>query len=316
MMRKFLLPLLLAFGALIAHAQPSADPAYPSRPITVVLGTVPGGSAEAEARHFFGHITANTGAQFVLVHKPGAGGTIGADFVAKAKPDGYTLLLADGNFTSAPGLLKTLPYDSAADFAPVTILFRLPTVLLVNAELPFGTAREYFAYAKANPGKINYASVSAGQRLNGVLLHRNAGVDVTIVDYKGTGAMLPDLLAGRVQATSLSPQSGLPHVKSGKLKVLGISSAARSKLMPELTPLADQGAKGYDYSSFVGILAPAGTPQVIVDKLNGWFAAAGQDPAIRRRMEGQLTEFSGYSPRQSADYLNTEIQTWRSVATQ
>ncbi len=313
-MKKLLFCLAIPAHVCSVLAQPAGGGAYPSQPITVISPAPAGSGAETELRQFLVRVTAATGPQFVVIQKPGAGGTIAANFVARAKPDGYTLLLVQGDFPAAPALYDTLPFNPVKDFAPVTILVRRPAVLLVNSSLPFKTAGEYFAYAKANPGKLNFAAVSAGTRLNAIALNRAAGIETAVIDYKGTSEAMRDLLTGRVDVTVLTPLVTTAHVKSGKLTVLGIATAGRSPLMPGIPTLAEQGAPGYTYASWVGLLAPADTPPAILDKLQGWFAAAGLDPALREKAKSEIVEVLTSTPKQATDYINAEMQHWRSVA--
>lgn len=304
--------MVAALACTAGWAQAPAD--YPSRPITIVAPTVPGGGAESELRLYLQRVTETTGIQFVIIHKPGAGGTIAADFVAKSKPDGYTLLIGEGNLTSAPVLLKSLPFDPMRDFAPVTILSRRNTMLLVKESLAAKNAREYFAYAKAHPGKVNFASVSAGNRLAAELLHKLADVKVTIVDYKGTAEAMVDLLAGRVDGVLLSPQASIQHVRAGKLKALGMGTAERSKHFPDLMTIAEQGAPGYRYYSWVGLIAPAGTPTAVLDKLHRELALAAQEPGLRKRLEADAVDILASTPKEASEFVRSEMELWRSAA--
>ncbi len=311
----------LCFSALVfiwpvlAFSQAGGD-AYPAKTVTIINAAVPGGSTEAEMRLYTQKISDSTGRPFVIDFKPGAGGTIGVAYVAKSAPDGYTLLLADGNFTSAPAFYKELPYDAARDFASISLISKRPTVLMIHPSLPIKTATEYFAFARANPGKLNFGTVGAGSttHMNGAWMHSAAKVMVTFVHYKGTGAMMPDLLAGRIHATAITFLSSLPHIKAEKMRALGITTSERSKLWPELPTVEEQGAPGYDYSSWIGIVAPAKTPTPIIEKLNAELAKATQDPGINKKLTSEFVQIVASTPDQASRFFREDVDRWRRMA--
>ncbi len=309
MLKTILATTVTAFAASLASAQ-SADN-YPSRPITVVVAAVPGGSVETEMRQYLLRMSKSMGQEFVILHKPGAGGAIGNDFVAKAKPDGYTLMAAEANLTTPPDAGQVLPYDPVKDFAPVSVISRRPAVLMVHPSVPVNTGKEYFEYARANPGKLNFGAVSATTRFNGEWMNKAAGVNIQIVDYKGTGQMMPDLLSGRIQSTAITFLSSMPHIRAGKMKALAITSQERSKLLPDLPTVAESGATGYAYVGWLGMLAPQGTPAAIVDKLNAELRKAAQDPALRSKLEEEFVEIMTSSPAQAATFIKDEIEAKR-----
>lgn len=306
---------LLFAWPLLVFAQAGGD-AYPAKMVTIINAAVPGGSTEAEMRLYAQKLGDYTGRPFVIDFKPGAGGTIGIAYVARSTPDGYTLLLADGNFTSAPAFYKELPYDSARDFAPISLISKRPTVLMIHPSLPIKTATEYFAFARANPGKINFGTVGAGSttHMNGAWMHSAGKVTVTFVHYKGTGAMMPDLLAGRIHATAITFLSSLPHIKAEKMRALGISTSERSKLWPELPTVEEQGAPGYDYSSWIGIVAPAKTPPAVIEKLNVEFARATRDSEINRKLTSEFVQIVASTPDQASRFFREDIDRWRRMA--
>ena len=295
-----------------ALAQMDADK-FPQRPVVVVMDTVPGGSTETEMRFYLQKITETTGAKFVVDHKPGAGGTIAATYVAKAKPDGYTLLVASGNFTTAPILYETLPFDPIKDLPPIMVLTRKPTVLMVHPSFPASNGKEFFAYAKANPDKVNLGSSGNTTVFNVTWMQKAAGVSIAIVAYKGTGEMIPDLLSGRIQGTAITFLSSIPYIKSGRMKALGISTAKRSPLWPDLPTMAEQGAPGYDYATWTGLVAPAGTPAPIISKLHDMFAMSTQDPALRKRLEDEFCDIVASSPEEATAFVKKEIARWREL---
>lgn len=304
--------LALSASASIASAQTEVD-AYPSRPVTIVIPSTPGGSAEAVLRQFLQRVSQTFVQQSIVLHRPGAGGTIGADLVAKAKPDGYTLVLGAGNFGAAPVLFKNLSYDPIKSFEPISILSTRNILLAATPTLPVNNAREYFDYARANPGKVSFGVVSNDGRLSAAHMHKLAKVNVVLIDYKGTSEMLQDLLAGRLHATIITFNSLMPLVNAKKVKPLGTASAQRSKLSPDLATISEQGAPGYQFESWVGILAPAGTPKAIVDKLSAEFAKAGQDKSLREKFEGDFMEVLAGSPEQAAAFMKAEVERWKAM---
>lgn len=277
--------LLSASGTLPAWA---GD--YPDRVVKFVVPFPPGGPTDALARHLAEGLRARFPAGVVVDNKAGAGGNLGAEAVAKADPDGYTILFGtSGPLAINKSLYSKLPYDPLTSFAPVIYVGSLPNVLVVNANLPVKTLPELIAYAKANPGKLSYASSGNGasSHLAGVLFNKMAGTQILHVPYKGTGPALNDLLGGHVQMTFTDVLTALPHIQAGKLRALGVTSAERSNVLPDVPTIAEQGLPGFDVSVFFGIVAPKGTPADVVGKLNAAFASALNDPAIRSAFTGQ-----------------------------
>lgn len=311
---NFILAMLAACAGGVASAQ-TGSASYPSRFVTVVAPTLSGGSADTVLRQFLTPVSQSLGQQFVVVYKPGAGGTIGAEFVARSKPDGYTLVLGEGNFSAAVAMYKDLSYDPGKDFVPVSVLVNRAILLSATPSLPVSNGKEYFEYARANPGKINFGVVSTNGELSLAAMHKLANARVEIISYKGTSEMMPDLLTGRIQATAITMQSTIGFVRAGKLKALGIASAERSKLDPNLPTIAEQGAPGYTYSSWVGVLAPAGTPKPIIDKLNAAFYAAAQNPELRQKYEKDFVDVLAGSPEQAAAFVQSDVDSWRSMRT-
>lgn len=304
---------VLATAVVQAALAQTGGNAYPSRIITVIAPTLSGGSADTVLRQFIGPVSQTLGQQLVVVYKPGAGGTIGAEFVARSKPDGYTLVLGEGNFAAAVAMYKDLSYDPGKDFVPVSVLVNRAIMLSATPSLPVSNGKEYFEYARANPGKINFGVVSTNGELSLAAMHRLANARVEIVSYKGTAEMMPDLLTGRIHATAITMQSTIGFVRAGKLKALGIASAERSKLEPNLPTIAEQGVPGYTYTSWVGILAPAGTPKPIIDKLNAAFYAAAQNPELRQRYEKDFVDVLAGSPEQAAAFVQSDVDSWKSM---
>ncbi|MBX3622780.1 MAG: tripartite tricarboxylate transporter substrate binding protein [Rhizobacter sp.] len=305
----------LALGLLTAggvHAQ-----AYPTRVVSLVVPYAPGGPTDAMARMLANALTPQLGQSVIVENKSGAGANIGAEAVARAEADGHTLLFG----TSAPlginlYLYPKLNYDPFKSFTPVIQIGYLPNVLVVHPSVPAKNMQELIAYAKANPGKLSFASSGNGasSHLAGVMFNMMAGTDITHVPYRGTGPALNDLLGGQVTMSFTDVLTALPHIQAGKLRVLGVTSSRRSRALPKVPTLAEQGLKDFDASVFFGIVAPAGTPQPVVAKLNAAFTAVLQSPEVRSRLEQQGLEHpADYTPGQLVAYMHKEAERWREV---
>ena len=304
-----------AFISAAAHAQGAAD-SYPAKPVQIVLPFAPGGSSEVEGRLFAQKLTESTGRTFVLDYRPGASGVIAMTYLTKAAPDGYTILMGSGGIIgTTPALRQDLPYDPIRDVAAVTLLYKRPTVLLVHPGLPVKNAAEYIAYAKAHPGQLNYGTVGAGgsPHFAGAWLHNLTGTSVTFVHYKGTGALMPDLISGRLQATSTTISSSLPMVKAGKLRLLGVTTSQRSQLLPDVPTLAEQVAPGYDFSGWQAVIAPGGTPAAIVNRLRAEFVKAANSPDLNKRLLDEGVIMSLTTPEEFGRFLAAEITRWKKL---
>ena len=306
---------LLALAALAPL--PAAAQAYPNKPIKLVVPYAPGGGADGVARIVAKRVSEQIGQGIVIENKGGAGSIVGTDQVAKAEPDGYTLLLGQsGPISINPAVYKSLPYDPIRDFAPVTMMTGYPYILVVNADFPARTLQEFVALAKAKPGTMNYGStgVGAANHLVAELFDRKAGLQITHVPYRGTALAVADLLAGTLTLVFGDPVTVLPHMKSGKLRALAVTSAQRSSVAPEVPTVAESGYPGFEALAWHGILAPAKTPPVIVDKLNAEFMKALADPATRELLVNQARAPVGSSPQAFADFIKADIATWKAVA--
>jgi tripartite-type tricarboxylate transporter receptor subunit TctC len=295
-------------------AQNAADK-WPAKPVQVVMPFGPGGSTEVEGRLYSQKLTDQTGQPFVLDFRPGAGSTIGINYVAKAAPDGYTILINTAALTITPAIYKDLPYDPVKDIAPVTLISKRPSVLAVHPSLPIRTPAEYIAYAKAHPGELNYGTTGAGgsPHMAGAWLHSLTGTKATFVHYKGTGTLMPDLLAGRLQVTTNTFASLLPHIKSGKLRVIGVTTAQRSPLMPELPAIGEQGAPGYDYSSWLGFVTTAATPPAIINKLRGELVKVAADPDVNKKLGAEGITMVANTPEEFRQFIAVEMTRWRKL---
>ncbi len=304
--------LLLAWSARVQGQEAAA---YPSKLVTIVLPFPPGGPSEKESRLYATKMTALLGQTFLLDYKPGAAGTIAAAQVAKARPDGYTLLIATGGFTTNPALYKDLSFDPVKDFAPVSLMTQRTSVLLINPNHPAKTFAEYIAYAKKNPGKINYATVGAGgiAHLGAAWLHSASDVKVTYVFYKGGTALMLDLMEGRLDATSAPLLSVLPQIKAGKLRALGLMNDKRSDLLPGVRSIAEQGVPGFNYASWFGVVAPGATPVAIVNKLAENLAITAHAPEVAAPLEAEGSSMVGSTPAEFRKVIVAETAIWKKV---
>ena len=315
-LQRLMLSTTIPFAVLpcVAVGQ-SAVEAWPSRPVQVVAPFGPGGSTEFEGRLYTQKLTEYTGQPFLLDFRPGAGSTIGIAYVAKAAPDGYTVMINTAALTITPAIYKNLPYDPVKDIAPVTLISKRPSVLVVHPSLPVRTPAEYIAYARAHPGELNYGTTGVGgsPHMAGAWLHSLTNTKVTFVHYKGTGTLMPDLLAGRTQATTNTFVSVLPQIKSGKLRAIGVTTAQRSQLMPDLPALAELGAAGYDYSSWLGFVTTAGTPPVIINKLRGELVKVAAAPDINKKLADEGVTMVANTPEEFRQFMAAEMIRWQKL---
>jgi tripartite-type tricarboxylate transporter receptor subunit TctC len=301
---------LMATAALVALADD-----YPSRPIRVVVPFSPGGAVDGPMRIIAEEMAKSMSAQIVVDNKPGAGATIGADAVAKSPPDGYTLLLASQTNVISATLYSKLPYDPMADFVPISLIGREPGVLVVNPSLPAKTFREFVAYVKEQPGKINYASSGngSGQHLFMALLASTMGLKMNHVPYRGSGQATTDLIAGTVQASIPGTAGMVGHIKAGKLRALAVTGARRSPQLPDVPTLIESGVPGYEAYVWMGLMAPRGTPAPIVDKLHREVLKALATDAVKTYMANAGIEIVGSSPAEFGTFYREEKDRWAKV---
>jgi tripartite-type tricarboxylate transporter receptor subunit TctC len=308
--RLTLLSIVLA-APLCALAQ-----AWPTKPVKIIVPYPPGGSTDILARVLAEKITPSIGQQMVVENRAGATGVIGAEAVAKSPADGYTVLMGvNGPITIAPAIRSNLPYDPLKDFAPVILVADAPKLLVINPSIPANNLQEFLAWAKAQPKPINFASAGIGAtgHLASEMLRQRGGFQGNHIPYKGGGPAITDVIAGHVQYMfEVMPQL-LPHVQAGRLKALGISSAERSKALPSLPTIAEQGLPGFQSSTWFGILAPAGTPATVVSRLNAEFTKALQDPDMSKRVADLGATWSPNSPADYARFLRADLDKWREV---
>ena len=290
---------------------------YPVRPIRIIVPFTAGAGVDIVARAVGVSLTEAWKQSMVIDNRPGAGGTIAGEMVARANPDGYTLMLGNvSTLAIAPALNPKLSYQPLRDFAPITLITNSENVLVLHASVPATSVKELIAYAKANPRKLNYGSSGNGtsSHLGGAMFASMAGVEMTHVPYKGSGPMLTDLLAGQLQLSFSSVPTALPHIKSGRLRALAVTLLARSATLPDLPTVQEAaGLKGFEISLWQGIVAPAATPRAIVLKLNQQIAASLRTPDLKNKLTAQGMEVVGNSLEQFAAYIRDEIEKWTKV---
>ena len=299
-----------------AFAVGASAQAYPTKPIRVVVPFPAGGTTDVLARAAAQKLTETLGQPAVVDNRPGAGGNIGAELVAKSPPDGYTLLMGTvGTHAINPGLYPKLPYDHVKDFAPVILVAGVPNVLVINPALPVNSVQELIAYAKANPGALNFASSGNGTsiHLSAELFKTMAGVQMTHVPYKGSAPALQDLVGGQVQLMFDNLPSSLALIKGGKLKALAVTSATRAAALPDVPTLAESGLPGFEASSWFGLLAPAGTPAPVIAKLNGEIAKWLATPEAKEKLLAQGATAAGGTPEDFAQFIAAETAKWQKV---
>ena len=313
--------LLLRAAVLIVFSSPllaaptrAAD--YPNRPVTLVVAFTPGGPSDVLARIVGKKMEELLGQPFIIENRPGAGGNIAADYVAHAKPDGYTLLMGNNSILATnAALYKKINFDPEADFAPISLIGSQPNILVVNPALRINTMGELIAYAKANPGKLNYANsgYGAAAHLSAELFKAEAHVDIVAVSYKGAAPALQDVIAGHVQLMFATSASVIGHIKAGTLRPLAVTTIKRTSLMPELATVAELGLPGFDATTWHGLVAPAGTPKDVVETLHAATVKALQDPDTRRALADLGVEIVGGSPAEFSAYIASEIPKWTAV---
>lgn len=307
----------LASIAVLVAAQDNAQAsdAYPTKAIRLVVPFAPGGSNDIMARLMSQKFAESLGQQVVVDNRGGASGTIGTDIVAKAQPDGYTLLMMSLTLTTNPSLYKKLPYDTEKDLLPVTLVASAPLMLVVHPALPVKSLKELIAYAKANPGKLNFGSGGPGStpHLGGEMLKSMAGLQMTHIPYKGGGPALADLVGGQIQLMLENIPSTLPFVNSGRLRALAISGAKRSPLVPDLPTMAEAGLKGYELVGWNGFFLPAGTPKAVVNKLHAETVKALGQPDVKERLASMGAQGVGSSPEQFSAFVAAELRKWSRV---
>jgi tripartite-type tricarboxylate transporter receptor subunit TctC len=304
-----------ALGIMLIVAIPVLAQSYPSKPIRLVLPYPPGGGTDVIARPLAQKLTEQLGQQVIVDNRGGAGGNIGMEFVAKSPADGYTLLFAlTAQYAVNLSLYPKLPYDPVRDYAPISLLANAPYLLVVHPALPAKSVAELVALVKARPGQLSYSSSGngSGAHLAGEMLRSLARVEIVHVPYKGAGPAMPDLIAGQVQLSFITYTAAGPHIKTGRLRALGVTTAKRSPTLPDL-PAIGETVAGYDSAVWYGFAAPAGTPPEIVSKLNAEVLRVLAAPDFRSRITLEAVSPIGSTPEEFGSFMKSEIVRWAKV---
>ncbi|MPZ37238.1 MAG: tripartite tricarboxylate transporter substrate binding protein [Rhizobiales bacterium] len=309
----------LAGGAAAAFAGSGTTPVwaqeYPAKPVRILVSTAPGGMADTLGRLLASHLTQAMGQQFYVENRGGAGNIIGIDAVAKSPPDGYTLLVCAGTITINHIMYKKMPYDVLRDLAPITQLVSLPNVLVVHPSQKINTIAEFIAAAKQKPGQINYASAGVGSNLHlsMELFKAMTGIDVVHVPYKGVGPAMSDLLGGHVASMMSNIASAKPHVDSGKLRALGVTSRARAAALSDVPSIDEAGVKGYEVLNWFGMFAPAGTPVPIITRMHAEAKAMLTMPEMKRRLANEGAQPINSTPTDFTAFVKSEMRQWSEI---
>jgi len=306
----------LVLTGMLAFATASSAQTYPNRPIRLVVPFAPGGSSTLVARSVAAEMEKGLGQSIVIENKGGGGGSLAMSEVARADPDGYTLIIGHvGSLAMTPFMTPNLGYDVNKDFAPVSLLAKVPNIFVVHADVPAKDLREFVALAKSKPGQLNYGSAGNGSagHLAMEYLKLVTGMDLQHVPYKGTGPNLVDLVAGRTQATSAGTPPLMPHVKAGKLRVIAAGTPKRLPSLPDVATVAEQGYPGFEASQWYGLNAPAKTPEAVIRRLAQEAAKAAKSPAVMERFKPDDAEAVGSTPQEYADYIAKEQARWKDV---
>ncbi len=307
----FLAVVFLWFASLNAYAQ-----TYPTKPIKIVVPYPAAGTPDILAREIASKLTAVLKQQVIVDNRPGAGGNIGSDLVAKSAPDGYTLIMGTvATHSINQSLYKKLPFDPIKDFAPIILVTTTPNVLVVNPNLPVKTVKDLIALAKSKPGELTFSSGGNGtsHHLGGMLFQKLTGVQMTHVPYKGSGAALPDLIGGQVNIMFDNLPSSMPHIKSGKLRAIATTGITRSAVLPELPTVAESGVPGFEITAWFGLLAPAKTPQAIIDRINLEVTKILKLPDLKARFIAQGAEPTPGTPQQLGAFVKEKTAQWAPI---
>jgi tripartite-type tricarboxylate transporter receptor subunit TctC len=301
----------LAAGAAMAQV---TEP-YPQKPVRFVVGQAPGGGTDLIARAVTAKLTETIGHAMIVDNRTGAAGSIGAGLVAKSAPDGYTLLVVSSSYAINPSLSANLPFDPLKDLTPVILLAEAPFLLVVHPSLPVRSVKELIAFAKARPGALNFASGGAGSsgHLAGELFKHAAAVSMAHVPYKGAGPALTDTIAGQVQLTFASVLSSLQHVRSTRLRALAVTSAKRSTALPDLPAVMEAGVRDFSTGSWYGVLAPASTRAIVIQRMNSELAKVIALPEMRQKLAADGAEPAGGSTAVFHQHITTEVAKWERV---
>ena len=314
---KFTLKYALATAVLLSApvAAQRQEDSYPSRPVTIIVPFAAGAVTDLETRLYAQKLTELTGRTFVVDYKPGAGSMIGSAYVAKAAPDGYTLLTATSALSIAPLLYKNLGFDPIRDFNFVSLISKRAPLLLATPSLPVKNVAEYIAYARANPGRLNIGTSgsSGGAHLSMEWLHHITHTKATFIHYKGGAHSFTALMAGEVHIAIGSLIAMMPQVRAGKVKILGVTSAERVKILPDIPTVAEQGVPGFEYAPWLGFAAPRATPSAVVARLNADLVRVSRNPELAERLADDATLMIGSTPGEFAQAVVAEASRWRKL---
>src|SRR2546423_15327841 len=313
-MRRGILAFLIGLAALTLGLPARAE--YPNRPVALIVAFTPGGPSDLLSRILGKKLEQLLGQPFVIENRPGAGGNIAAEAAAHAAADGYTLLMGNNSILATnASLYKKIGYDAERDFAPISLIGSQANILVVNPALPVRSLADLIALAKAKPGKLNFASsgYGAAAHLAGELFKRQAGVDIVHVAYKGAAPALQDVIGGHVEMMFATATSVLGHVRNGLVRPLAVTTLKRTALLPDVPTIAELGIAGFDATSWHGLVAPAGTPREVIDRLYHATAMALDDPAMRKALGDLGVDIVGSSPKEFAGYIQIEIPKWNAV---
>ena len=285
---------------------------YPNKPIHIIVPYTAGGGVDVVARHVSTELSKRLGQPIVVENKVGAGSNIGSDYVAKAAPDGYTLLMASPANAINVSLYRKMPYNTMRDLAPVALVGAVPSVMTVNPAFPAKSIKEFVEVAKAKPGSINYGSGGAGttEHLAAAMFQSMAGIQMVHVPYKGGAAAMTDVIGGQIHAMFSNQLGAMPHIKGGRLRVLGVADSQRSAALPDTPTFVESGYPEFLVTVWWGVMAPAGTPKAVVDKLNREINASLQSPELRKRLEDMGARVIGGTPESFGTFLTAEIARW------
>jgi tripartite-type tricarboxylate transporter receptor subunit TctC len=319
-MKKNLNKIFIAFGMMtmmhgMVQAQNKEISSYPNKPVRIIVPLATGGAVDTMARMLAPSLQEILGQTIIVDNKPGAGGTIGANFVAKSPPDGYNILMVYDTHAVNPHVYKSLPFDTFKDLTAVTELVKIPLVVVAGTKLPANNLKELAELAKSRPNGINFSSGGAGSsgHLAAELLKNSLGIEMTHIPYKGGGPALTATISGEADITILGAVITVPQIKGGTLKPLAVLGKKRTPALPQTATAIEQGVANFDVSSWIGVLVPANTPQAIVDKINSAFSQAIKNPAIQAKMIEQGNEVVASSPSQFATFLSQESSKWAKV---
>lgn len=311
----------LVSGSLTATVLPglalAQNPAWPARPLRLVIGYPPGGSTDIAGRMLAERLGRRLGQQVVVDNRAGAGGTVGAGSVVRAEPDGYTVLMAASPEVSiAPTTMKSLPYDPVKDLLPITLVGQVPFFLVVNPLLPVSTLQEFIAYARANPGRLNYSSFgnNTSNHLAGELFKSMTRMDAVHVPYKGSGPSIVDLIGGQVQFTFDTPPAVLEHVRAGRLRALAVATTQRLVSAPTVPTFSEAGLPGFSGGTWFGLLVPTRTPRAVIDRINSEAVSLLTSPELMKAFNDRDIVPGGNSPEEFGRFIQSEVTKWKDLA--